>query len=89
MIVTDFASRSNRKGTLLCFYHLGMADRGSSLRSQQWSCSELVRGAELCADMAGLALAIEPGKLTREQLLQSIEDISKTLGGSGHGRCRI
>ena len=69
---------------LLRFHHLGMADRGTSLRSQQWSCSELVQGAELCADMAGLSLAIEPEKLTREQLLQSIEDISNTLNGLVH-----
>ena len=36
-----------------------------SLRSNQWSCSELTKGAELCASMAGLDLAVDPSKLDK------------------------
>lgn len=51
-----------------------VGQRGVSLKSHQWSCSELVRGAQLCADMAGLSLAVNPQSLTREQLMKAIQD---------------
>ena len=44
-----------------------------SLRSDQWSCSELAKGATVCADMAGMDL-INPESLTKDELLQSIKD---------------
>ena len=47
----------------------------TSLRSNQWSCSELLRGAELCADLAGLSLTCDPNKLSRDELLRAIEDL--------------
>ena len=46
----------------------------TSLRSNQWSCSELVKGAQLCADMAGLDLTVDPSTLSHEQLLKTIKD---------------
>ena len=51
-----------------------MADRGASLKSNQWSCSELAKGAELAADLAGLALKVDPATLSREDLIRSIQD---------------
>lgn len=56
-----------------------MADRGVSLKSNQWSCSELSRGAEVCADMAGLTLTLDPQKLSKEQLLQAIQDLAAKI----------
>lgn len=68
-----------------------MSDRGTSLRSNQWSCSELMKGAEICADLAGLALKVDPSKLSREQLLQSIQelfcDICMNLYKQSHTLC--
>ena len=54
-----------------------MADgqsRAVSLRSNQWSCSELTKGAEMCANLAGLDLAVDPNKMTRSELIQAIKD---------------
>ena len=48
--------------------------RGTSLRSREWSCSELVTGAEVCANMAGLSLTTDPSQLSRAALLQSIQE---------------
>ncbi len=56
-----------------------MADRGVSLKSNQWSCSELTRGAEVCADMAGLTLTLDPQNLSKEQLLQAIQDLATKI----------
>ena len=49
-------------------------DMSTSLRSSQWSCSELQKGAQICADMAGMDLAADPKTLSEEQLLKTIED---------------
>lgn len=57
-----------------CFPMSSMGERGVSLQSRQWSCSELVRGAELCADLAGLSLTASPESLTRDQLMKAIQD---------------
>ena len=54
-----------------------MADSQSrqvSLKSNQWSCSELAKGAEMCATMAGLDLAVDPHKMSREDLIKAIQD---------------
>ena len=53
-----------------------MDDRNASLRSNQWSCSDLARGAQLCADLAGLELTLDPSLLSREALLGAIQDKS-------------
>ena len=49
-------------------------DRSVSLRSNQWSCSELAKGASLCASMAGLDLKLDPNKLSKDELKQAIKD---------------
>ena len=46
----------------------------ASLRSNLWSCAELAQGAQVCADMAGLDLTVNPANLTREELLKTIQD---------------
>ena len=46
----------------------------TSLRSNQWSCSELTRGATIAADMAGMELRMNPNNLSRDELLESIKD---------------
>lgn len=46
----------------------------TSLRSDQWSCSDLARGATVCADMAGMDLIAGAETLSKEELLQSIQD---------------
>ena len=46
----------------------------TSLKSSQWSCSELQKGAQVCADMAGMDLAMDPATLTEEELLKTIQD---------------
>ena len=46
----------------------------TSLRSNQWSCSELVKGAQLVADMAGLSLSVDPATLSREELLKAMDE---------------
>lgn len=51
-----------------------MESRGLSLKSKQWSCSELLRGAEVCAEMAGLELAVDPKQMTKDELLKAIKD---------------
>lgn len=51
-----------------------MESRGLSLKSKQWSCSELMKGAEVCAEMAGLELALDPKQMSKEQLLNAIKD---------------
>lgn len=48
--------------------------RTVSLHSKQWSCSELSKGAEMCANLAGLDLAVDPTKLKRSELIQAIKD---------------
>lgn len=48
----------------------------TSLRSDQWSCSELAQGAEAVANMAGLSLKVDPSKLSREELVQAIQEKS-------------
>ena len=50
--------------------------RAISLRSNQWSCSELTKGAEMCASLAGLDLAVDPKQMSRNDLLQAIKDPS-------------
>ena len=46
----------------------------TSLRSNQWSCSELAKGAQVCAQMAGMDLSVDPSTLSEEDLLKAIED---------------
>ena len=53
-----------------------MADNAASLVSKQWSCEELARGAQMCAELAGLELTLDPSMLSREALLQAIQDES-------------
>ena len=50
------------------------AEMAASLNSSQWSCSSLAQGAQVCADMAGMELKVDPGTMTRDELLQSIQD---------------
>ena len=47
--------------------------------SKQWSCSELCKGAKICADLAGLSLVRDPHGLSREDLLRSIKDFAVSL----------
>ena len=56
-----------------------MADRMASLRSNQWSCSELAKGAEIAADLAFLSLKVNASSLSREDLLKSIQDRSSYI----------
>lgn len=49
--------------------------RAVSLASKQWSCSELSKGAEMCASLAGLDLVIDPTKLSRDELMRAIKDL--------------
>ena len=49
-------------------------DRTVSLRSDHWSCSELAKGASLCASMAGLGLKVDPTKLSKDDLKLAIKD---------------
>ncbi len=58
-----------------------MADRMASLRSNQWSCSELAKGAEIAADLAGLSLKMNASTLSREELLKSIQDRNSSYKG--------
>ena len=51
-----------------------MAQHAASLGSNRWSCEELSRGALVCAEMAGLELTLDPAMLSREALLQAIQD---------------
>lgn len=51
-----------------------MAERSTTLPSKQWSCSEISKGAHVCADLAGLSFVKEPHELDREDLLRCIED---------------
>ena len=51
-----------------------MAERAVTMPSKQWSCSELCKGAQLCADLAGLSLVKDPRELSREDLVRSIQD---------------
>lgn len=53
---------------------VGALEMACSLRSDQWSCSELAKGATICADMAGMDLVVNPETLTKDELLQSIKD---------------
>ena len=46
----------------------------TSLRSNQWSCSKLAQGAQVCADMAGMDLTVDPSTLSKQDLLKTIED---------------
>ena len=48
----------------------------TSLRSNQWSCSELAKGAQVCAEMANMDLAVDPTTLSEADLLKTIEDLS-------------
>ena len=52
------------------------APEPEALPSRVWSCSELAKGAALVADMSGMSLRLDPTSMTREQLLQSIQDRS-------------
>lgn len=45
-----------------------------SLRSGMWSCSELAKGAEMAASLAGLSLRGDPSTMSRDQLLQALQD---------------
>ena len=58
-------------GTPSLLTFLAMA---TSLRSNQWSCSELERGATICADMAGMDLRVNPSTLSKDELVQAIQD---------------
>ena len=40
----------------------------------KWSSERLAKGAALAADLAGLELTIDPTLLTREALIQAIQD---------------
>ena len=51
-----------------------MAQHAASLGSNRWSCEELSKGAAVCAEMAGLELALDPAMLSREALLLAIQD---------------
>ena len=44
------------------------------LASRQWSCSELAKGAALCAEISGMELSYDVSDMSREQLLQAIQD---------------
>ena len=59
----------------LLSFSMAAADRSLSLRSAQWSCSDLAKGAAMCADMAGLSFTGDVSKMTREELLESIKDM--------------
>lgn len=50
------------------------SNMATSLRSSQWSCDELAKGAAVCADLAGMELTVNPSSLSKEELLQSIKD---------------
>ena len=56
------------------------------LASRTWSCSELAKGAKVCADMCGMDLRFDAGSMTREQLLSAIQDSSMVMYSwvSGH-----
>ena len=57
-----------------------MAERAPvALQSRAWSCSELAKGARVCADMAGMDLCFDPATLSKEQLVQAIKDCSSPL----------
>ena len=47
----------------------------SHQRAVSWSCSELSKGAEMCASLAGLDLVIDPTKLSRDELMRAIKDL--------------
>ena len=57
----------------------GLADMSTSLRSNQWSCSELMRGATIAADLAGMDLRVDPSTLSPDELLLSIQDRELSL----------
>ena len=60
------------------------ASKPVSLPSRQWSCSELLKGAKVCADMAGMELSFNPNELSREQLVAAIKDSTEfTFAFSG------
>ena len=40
----------------------------------KWSSESLAKGAALAADLAGLELTVDPSLLTREALIQAIQD---------------
>ena len=50
------------------------APQPQPLQSRVWSCSELAKGAELCAEMSGMELRYDAQQMSREQLLQAIQD---------------
>ena len=44
------------------------------LPSRTWSCSELAKGAAFVADLSGMDLVYDPTTMSRDQLLQAIQD---------------
>ena len=53
---------------------MSLPSKAVPLPSRQWSCSELSKGAQLCADLAGMELTTDPSTLSREDLLSAIKD---------------
>ena len=44
------------------------------LKSRVWSCSELAKGAALCAEMSGMDLCYDLDNMSREQMIAAIQD---------------
>ena len=52
---------------------VGAMSDAKPLQSRVWSCSELVKGAQISADLAGMDLKYDAGIMSREQLVRAIQ----------------